>query len=127
MGSADGLGCGHSSRPPRPEMADGTMKYLFYHCQQLLEDSFLRVQAILRLLPDHGLRSFEDRLGDLFAAMGGQTMQDHGAGRRALEQGVVDDVAGERARAGALLVLLAHRRPYVGVDHMSAARRLAGR
>src|SRR6476469_11000843 len=44
------------------------------------EDALLRVQAIFRLVPDHRLRSVDDRGADFLAALDGQTVHEDGAG-----------------------------------------------
>src|SRR2546430_14678244 len=44
--------------------------------EQPAEQRFLRVHAVLRLIEHRALRSVDDLVGDLFATMGRQVMQD---------------------------------------------------
>ena len=61
---------------------------------------------------------------DLLAPMGRQAVQDDSLGRGASQQLVVDGVARERLAPQLGLVLLAHRRPHVGVEGIGTGGRL---
>src|SRR5271165_4704874 len=45
--------------------------------QQQNKNGFLNVQAVLRLVEDHGTRRIDDRFGDLVAAMRRQAVHEH--------------------------------------------------
>ena len=73
-----------------------------------------------RLAPDQRVRPLEHVVGDLLAAVCRQTVQDDGVGRRLLDQVAVDGEAREGGQACRPLLLLAHARPHVGVEHVGA-------
>src|SRR5215475_15838285 len=60
------------------------------------EDAFLRMQAVLGLVPDDRLRAVDNRGRHLLAAMGRQTMQKDRARFRHGHDALVDPIAGEQ-------------------------------
>src|SRR5882757_8704428 len=78
------------------------------------EESFLGVEAVLGLVPDGAGRAVEDLVGDLPAAVGGQAVQDDGAGSRPAQELGVDLQRAKGADAVQAVVLLAHGGPGVG-------------
>ncbi len=81
------------------------------------------VQAVLGLIEDDALRALDDLGADLFLAMRGQAVHEDGvSGRRGHEFG--RHAVGQQRRGVALgQVLVAHRRPDVGVDDVDVAHR----
>ena len=71
-------------------------------------------------------RTLEDGVGDLLAAVRGQAVQHDGVGGGPVDQLVVDGEPLERRKADRPLLLLAHARPHVGVEHRGALGRLDG-
>ena len=62
----------------------------------MFEKCLLRVQAVLRLVPDRGALAVEHVLGDLLARMGGQAVQHDGVVARLRQQLGVDPVGREQ-------------------------------
>jgi len=74
------------------------------------------VRAVLGLVEHDRLRSVDDAGADLLAAVGGQTVHEHGARIGARHQRLVHDEAREVALALVGLCLLSHGRPDIRVD-----------
>src|SRR5699024_10755391 len=74
--------------------------------EQRGEQGLLGVQAVLRLVPDHGGGAVDDLCGDLLAAVGGQAVQEQTAGE--VHELLGDLVRGEGLLAPAVLALLPH-------------------
>src|SRR4029079_3391805 len=87
---------------------------------QLDEEGFLDVQAVLGLLEDQAARTVHDRRGDLLAAMGWETVHRHRTRAGRIHEGVVHAVGGKGITACLGLGLLAHRCPRVRVDDVRA-------
>src|SRR6266516_2310536 len=86
------------------------------------QQGLLGMKTVLGLVPDGRPRPVQDALGDLLAVMRGQAMEhDHFVVCPRNELGV-DAVAGEVAEPALALLLLAHRRPDVGVEDVGACR-----
>src|SRR5439155_15799308 len=84
------------------------------------------VEAVLGLLPDRGLRPVDHGGGHFFAAVGRQAVQESRLWARQLHQAFIDLETDERRSADFGLVLLAHRRPHVGVHDVRALDGLVG-
>ena len=84
------------------------------------------MHAVRRLLPDHRARAVDHLAADLLAPVGRQAVQEPRVGRAPPHQRVVDGEAGERGPPRCGLLLLAHRRPHVGVDGVGALHRVVG-
>ena len=80
-------------------------------------DRLLGVQAVLGLVQDDAPFTVEHLGGDLHAAVGGHAVQNDRIILRQRQQVGVDPVGLEHALPLGRLVLLAHRHPYVGVQH----------
>ena len=87
---------------------------------ELREDGPGRVQAVGSLLPDHRAGAVDHLGRDLLAAMGRQAVHEPRVGTGGVHQRGVDRVAAERGAARRGLVLLAHRRPHVGVHRVGS-------
>ena len=90
----------------------------------VLQQRLLHVHPVLGLLEDPRLRTLEDLLGDLLAAVRGQAVEDDRAGRGAGEQRRVDGEAPEGLQPRGGLGLLSHAGPHVGHHHVGAGHRL---
>src|ERR687891_1100415 len=88
-------------------------------------ERLLRVEAVLRLVPDGRARAVEHVLGDLLAVVGGQAVQDDGPLARESDRALVDSVGGQVGEAALPLLVLAHARPDVGVEDVRARGRRA--
>ncbi len=84
----------------------------------------LRMQPVLGLIEHHRLRSVEHLVGDFLAAMGRQAMHHERALARILQQRVVDLEPLEVAPALRRFLLVAHRGPGIGVNHVGVLHRL---
>ena len=83
------------------------------------QDALLRVQPVLGLVEDHGLRSVHDLVRDLLAAMGGQAMHEDRVLVGHAHQRAVDLIGLQQVVAAAL-VLVAHGDPAIGDDGVGA-------
>src|SRR5205823_6022695 len=83
--------------------------------EQDQEKRLLRMETILRLVPDRRTRSVDDLIGYLLTAMRRQTVQDDRRRVRQIEQRLVHLIGTEHEGARVSLFLLTHARPYVGV------------
>src|SRR5215468_1089989 len=88
------------------------------------EDALLRMQAVLRLVEHHRLRSIDYFGGHFLAAMGRQAMHEDGVRLGLFHQPLIDLIAAQQIvsarRAGAVRILIAHRYPGIGDDAVGA-------
>ena len=91
--------------------------------QQKNHQRLLRVQTVLRLVKDYGLRAIEHRVGNFGVAMRGQAVHEHGVRRGMGHQCLVDLVRLEDRRPLGHLMLEAHAGANVGVHRIRAAYR----
>ena len=89
------------------------------------QDRLLRVQPVLRLVPNQRLRAIEHRIGRLFAAMCGQAMEEFGIGLRTRHQAFID-LIGHHRRNLVVRVVLPHRHPGIGNDNVGTRNCLCG-
>ncbi len=78
------------------------------------------MEAVFGLVEDDGPAAFDDGIGNLFAAFGGEAMHEDGAGAGLIEEGVVDLIIAEGVAAFDRFLLLAHAGPDVGIDGVGA-------
>ncbi len=91
--------------------------------QQQNHERLLGVQAVLRLLKDHGLRAVEHRVRYLGIAMRRQAVHEHGMGRSVSHQRLVHLVRLEDWRSLGYLMLESHAGADVGIYRIGAAHR----
>src|ERR1700690_1415060 len=124
-----GLRRGLSPLTPSPESSSRAGTGASYRDLKLrkqpLKKGFLRVQAILRLLPNHAGWPLDDLVGDFLAPMSGQTVQYDGLGVRSTDPFLIQAVAHEGLSPGLDLGFLAHGGEHVGRKHMAAGHGLA--
>src|ERR1700722_7915861 len=84
------------------------------------------MQPVLGLGPPRAVWTVDHVVGDLLAAVRGKAVQHHGIGVGVLEQLTVDPERNERPHPVQAVVLLAHRRPGVGHQHVGAVGRSKG-
>src|SRR6185369_14628224 len=81
-------------------------------------DRLLNVQTILSLVPHAALRTLDHIVRHFLTAVRRQTVQKDRGGIGALHELRIDGESGERLLTLLLLLLLAHRRPDVGIHHV---------
>src|SRR5690606_7115635 len=84
------------------------------------------VHAVLGLPPDAAAVAVDDVGGGLLAPVGGQAVEEHAGGSQARDDTGVDGPALEVPPALLGLLLLTHRGPDVGADHVGALDGLLG-
>src|SRR5262245_3141894 len=115
------------SRPPEYARTTRLTSGIVGGASEQVEDHrLLGVQTVFRLIEHDRLGAIEHLVGDLLAAVRGQTVHDDGARLGEADDRVVELVTAERLLPLHLLCLLAHRRPHVGVEHVGAVRRAPG-
>src|SRR5579859_6118242 len=92
--------------------------------QEGAQDGLLDVQAVLCLGQHPRLWSIDHLVGNLFAPMRGQWVQDYRVGMGQREQARIDAIAGEDGAALLRLSFLAHAGPDISREDISASRRL---
>ena len=85
-------------------------------------DRLLGVEAILGLIPDERPRAVEHVLGDLLADVGREAVHRDRLAARNRQQLTVEAEALEIEEPLLALLLLAHARPDVGVEHVGLRR-----
>ena len=88
--------------------------------QQPHQQCLLGVQPVLGLVPHRAVRPVDHLVGDLVPAVGGKAVQHNGFGVRAVDESRVDLERPERPHPVQAVVLLTHRRPGVGDQHVGA-------
>ena len=89
--------------------------------QQRGEQSLLDMQTILGLIEHLAGRPLDDARADLLPPMGRQAMEHDRAAVRLGEQGLIQAPAAEGLLPAALLLLLAHGGPNIGVERVGTA------
>ena len=84
------------------------------------------MQAVFRLLQDHGLRPVQHRSGNFLTPVGRQAMQHDGRRFRPAELFFVQLVGGHGLQAFGLFLLLSHTRPDVRIERIGILRGLTG-
>ena len=108
----------------RPVVRDA--EHLEFPAHEEFEQRFLRVQAVLRLVPHHRLRAIDHRRGDFLAAVRRQAVHEKRVLLRRAHHFRVHLPVVEVAPALLVLRLEAHRGPHVRGDQVGAARAAIG-
>src|SRR5687768_16741778 len=98
-----------------PRLGDGLAGH---HCR---EEGFLRVEAVLGLVEDHGLCAFDDVFRDFLTPVGGQVVHEDSVRLREGHEVGTHLVGLEGLDTGAVAGFLTHRGPDVGVNDVGVA------
>ena len=94
--------------------------------EEVDEQGLLRMQTVLCLVEDHGVRTFHDFVGDFLAPVRRKTVHNDGLGRRAVNQFFGKPKGWEYRRSPISLGLLSHAKPYVRIENVGVRGGLSG-
>ena len=92
-----------------------------------MQNRFLHVQAVFRLIVNDRTRRVDDAFRDFQATMGGQAVHENGIWSSLCEKSFIHLIAGKGSFARSGFVFLSHASPHIRVNSLRACYRFLGR